>query len=236
VCMQQDMQPDILHIEAFSDNLRGKRILQYIRAGKDRGTPIIDRAEADSADAFARKVLITAGSRPSHELLRTQWNVHYSVSDPKEWILIVTYIVNAPKPLCVVCEDGAELPDIVMKKLASVQGVTIICQRMMTNGLRGLANYDALFFPAIDDIGGNESAMILQALNMLCPGAEDRREWLKELRVAGAGLVWSRQSGISWYDPVETIRTVGGGSHHTVDIISGYLRILADSLSGSGGH
>jgi hypothetical protein len=233
------MQSDILHIEAFSDNLRGKRILQYIRPGRSgSGTPVVDRAEADSADAFARKVLISAAVRPSHELLRTHWDVHYSIADSKEWILIVTYIVNAPKPLCVVCEDGAELPDIVMKKVASVAGVTIICQRLMTNGIRGLNAYDVIFFPPIDDITGNESGAILQALNTLSPGAEDRREWLKELRVAGAGLVWSRQTGICWYDPVETIRTIGfSAKNHTVEIISGYLRVLAELLSGAGaGH
>jgi hypothetical protein len=209
-----------LHIEAFNDNLRGKRILQYIRGRNDAGTPVFETA-------FARKVLVSTGSKPSHELLRTRWDVHYSISDPKEWILIVTYIANAPKPLCVLCEDGAELPDIVMKKVATIQGVTIVCQRLMTNGIGGLNNYDVLFFPPVDDIGGNESAIMLQALNALAPSSEDRREWLKELRIAGAGLVWSRQSGISWYDPAET----ASSNRHSVEVISGYLRILADSLA-----
>jgi hypothetical protein len=230
------MQPDILHIEAFDDSLRGKRILQYVHDGKSRGeTPLIERAEADSADAYARRVLITAATRPSHELFKARWDVHYSISDPREWILIVTYIVNAPKPLCVVCEAGAELPDVVMKKLASVQGVTIICQRNLTmTGVRGINLYDTVFMPPIDDPGSADGSAVLHILGNIMPaGGDDRREWLKELRAGGAGLVWSRNSGICWYDPVETIRTLGGsgGSHANTGLIGGYLRVFADMLS-----
>jgi hypothetical protein len=232
-------QPDILHIEAFDDNLRGRRILQFLGGkAQPQATPIYERAEADSADAFQRKVLITAASASSQEYLRTRWDVHYNLADPKEWILIVTYIVNAPKPLCVVCE-GVDLPDLVMKKIATVAGVTILCQRQLTGGPGGpgsknIGLYDVIFLPVVDDIGGTEANTILHLFNTLSPvgaSSEDRREWLKELRVARAGLVWSRHSGVSWYDPNETVKTIGGNRTHNVGVIAGYLRTLADVLS-----
>ena len=243
--------PGVLQIEAFDENLKGKRILQFI-ASKGRvgaaaaaTTPIFEIAEADSGEVFARKVLVSIPSRPSYEFLRTKWDVHYNISDTREWILIVTYIVNAPKPLCLFCEDGVELPDVVMKKLAAVQGVTIICQRGLGGRIGGanLVGYDVVFLPAIDNVGtgsGPESGAILSILNQLSPVKggiyEDRMEWLKELRITGAGLVWSRASGISWYDPAETIRVAGrsegiAGRGQSPQVISGYLRVLADMLA-----
>jgi hypothetical protein len=222
--------PDVLQIEAFDDGLRGKKILQYVGGGTGSVNSLVNRIEADASEPFARKVLITAAPRPAKELFRTQWDVIFNIADTREWILVVTYIMNAPKPILVVCEDGAEFPEVVLKKLAGIAGLTTLCQRGL-GVAKSARMYDVVYMPVIDDPGSAAATGVLGHLAGLEPsgGREDRRGWLKELRVAGAGLVWSREGGICWYDPVEKIvRQSGGGGMAAV--IADHLQVLADAL------
>jgi hypothetical protein len=238
----------VLTIENFDATLRGTKILQYILKGC-QDAPLYEIAAA-GGEPFSRSILI-APSRAvgAQQFFRTAWDAVFQVraavnqqtansyngtqsqQASQDWSFILTYITNSPKPVCIFVEDGIDPPDAFIKKLP--QTATLIVQK--TIGQRPSSLYDTIYFPPISEANSHEANIILSCLDILLASKnEDRRSWLKELRVAGAGIVWTRfeersqQGAVYWYDPTDTDVAV---NKLPVSVVASHLKVLAGMLS-----
>jgi len=231
----------VLTIENFDTPLRGTRILQYILKGC-QDAPLYEMAAA-GGEPFARSILI-APSRAvgAQQFFRTAWDAVFQVRTgggnsqqqnqqiQQDWSFILTYITNSPKPICIFVEDGIDPPDAFIKRLP--QTATLIVQK--TLGQRPSQLYDTIYFPPVAEAQSQEANIILGCLDILLASKnEDRRSWLKELRVISAGIVWTRyeermqQGAVYWYDSTDTDVAV---SKLPPSVVASHLKVLAGML------
>ena len=99
------------------------------------------------------------------------------------------------------------VPDGVWLKLP--KSVTVLHQ--VSAPLRRLDPYDTVFFAPIEDVTSSYADLVYKQLLVLYKKTytpKEFKEILQELRIAKAGLAWTRQSEAStggslyWYDPV----------------------------------
>jgi hypothetical protein len=85
---------------------------------------------------------------------------------------------------------------------------------MVTTPLRLVQPYDTIFFAPIDDITNPYTDTVLKAIIAVHKKTytqKDLREILQELRVAKAGLAWTKieetgsEGALYWYDPDITV-------------------------------
>ena len=136
--------------------------------------------------------------------LALQYDAIYQVKEQQDWSLILTYFAYAPKPLLVVVED-VQIPDAVWGKLN--KNITFV--HITTTPIANFRHYDAIFFTPVEDISSRCADFIYKQLQVLYKPSysiKEHKEVLQELRVAGAGIAWTRyqeqtQNGsIYWYD------------------------------------
>ena len=238
----------VLTIENFDTPLRGTKILQYTLKGC-QDAPLYEMAAA-GGEPFARSILI-APSRAvgAQQFFRTAWDAVFQVravvsgsnmtansqqqnqQTQQDWSFILTYITNSPKPICIFVEDGIDPPDAFIKRLP--QTATLIVQK--TLGQRPSPLYDTIYFPPVAEAQSQEANIILSCLDILLASKnEDRRSWLKELRVVSAGIVWTKyeerfqQGAVYWYDPADTDVSV---SKLPSSVVASHLKVLAGMLA-----
>ena len=220
---------DVLEIEAFDGDTQGKKILQIVNDSTRTSLANILN------DNYERRVLIST-SRTPYLLFKAKWDVIFTVNDNRDWIHILTYITHAPKSLCVVADDGVDVPEQVLKRIPAAAGVTMVCQRHFRPLATSFTAYDIILLPPISDHGSSDATTCLQILSVILGqgNQEMRRSWLKELRAAGAGIAWSRRAGVTWYDPADVAPTTLASHQNqamlTSLVVAGQLRLLADLL------
>jgi hypothetical protein len=199
---------DTLHLDAFQTGLHGTKILCQGPFVKGKLPPLTDAIHALRAP-FKRKVLLTNTPFSFNKLLAFQYDASFQIREGADWSLALTYILHAPKDVLVVAEDIA-VPDAVWAKLT--KSITFV--HIVTAPLRALSPYDAIFFAPIDDINSNYVDTILKALTLVYKKTftqKDLRDILQELRVAKAGLAWTKveeegpHGALYWYDPDATV-------------------------------
>jgi hypothetical protein len=79
---------------------------------------------------------------------------------------------------------------------------------IVTAPLRAVQAYDTIFFAPVDDLGNSYVDLILKTLVSVYKKTytqKDLKEILQELRVAKAGLSWTKvgetEGSLYWYDP-----------------------------------
>jgi hypothetical protein len=231
----------VMTIENFDTPLRGSKILQFTLKGC-QAAPIYEMAAA-GGEPFARSILVApARAVGAQQFFRTAWDAVFQIAvgaqqqqqqqqSNQDWSFVLTYISNSPKPACIFIEEGIEPPEVFIKRLPAQ--ITLIVQK--TLGTRISPIYDTVFFPPINEPISQEGNAVLGTLDILLAIRNDeRRTWLKELRVAGAGLVWTRvgertQSGsVYWYDPADTEVTV---NKLPASVVASHLKVLASMLA-----
>jgi hypothetical protein len=225
-------------IENFDTPLRGSKILQYTLKGC-QSAPLYEIAAA-GGESFARSILVApARAAAAQQFFRTAWDAVFQIQPlqqqqqhqiQQDWSFILTYISNSPKPTCILIEEGIDPPEAFIKRLP--QHTTLIVQKPL--GSRPSLVYDTIFFPPIGEPVSQEANYVLSVLDILLQNKNDeRRSWLKELRVAGAGIVWTRvaesrsQGAVYWYDPNDTEVRINKLSP---SIVAEHLKILANLL------
>jgi hypothetical protein len=219
---------DTLQIEAFQTNLHGARILCQGPFPEGKHPPILD-AITDKKQPFQKRVLLTHTPYSFSKALPLHYDATFQVTTATDWSLALTYIVHAPKPLLVVAEEVAAIPDGVWPRLT--RGITFV--HSISIPQRQLRPYDAVFFAAIDDATTPFAEFTYKGLQALLGGlgAKEYREIVSELRVAAAGMAWSKvdeptdKGALYWYEPVR---------HHTVESLS--RKQLADLFQFLAGH
>lgn len=192
---------DTIQLESFNQSLHGARILCQ-GPFKKVYPPILDAIQ-NIREPFKKKVLLTNVAF-GLSVMALQYDVVFHVKDSSDWTMLLTYLVNCPKPSLLVIEDIV-IPDGLWSKLTKQTTVVNFASQPVFS----LRPYDAIFFAPIEDLHASQSqytdnmCKILQSVYKANYSPKDHKEILQELRVANAGLVWTRE-GVCWYDPVES--------------------------------
>lgn len=188
-----------IKIDAFNTNLHGCRILCQ-GPFPNKYAPIMESIQK-LKEPFKKKILLTNIAFSFCKYLTLQYDGVFQVKDSQDWTLILTYITYAPKPLLVVSEDIV-IPDALWQKLNKTTFVNI------TSSHINIRPYDAIFFSPIEELSTPYTDYVLKVLQSVYKPSysqKDHKEILQELRVAGAGICWSKheeEGNIYWYDPV----------------------------------
>jgi hypothetical protein len=199
------MAESTIKLDAFNTNLHGCRILCQGPFPKQQYPPIMESIQR-LRDPFKKKILLSKTSFALSRHLPLQYDASFQVKDTHDWTLVLTYLTYAPKPLLMVCEELA-IPEGLWQKL---NRSTTVVHITSSNVLR-LHPYDAIFFAPIEELTISYTDYVyklLQAIHRPNYSQKEHKEILQELRIASAGLAWSKEEegnkggALYWYDPV----------------------------------
>jgi hypothetical protein len=158
-------------------------------------------------EPFKKKILITRAAFSLSKYLTLQYDASFKVTDNNDWTLILTYITYSPKPLLVVVED-TPIPDALWNKI--IRQVTFV--NISSTPVYNTRAYDSIFYTPIEELSSSFAEFVFKQLQTIYNSSytqKEYREILQEIRVAGAGLAWSRHGektmggNLYWYDPVQ---------------------------------
>ena len=200
------MSTDTLHIEAFHSQLHGARILCHGGFTADQMPPLYESIQP-LRTPFKRRILVTGSPLSLCTLLPLPYDAQFHVKDNHDWTMVLTYMTYVVKPLLLVVENLA-IPDAIWQKL---QRTTTVIHMAPVRTPVTLKSYDVIFFPPMETMTREETEWMYTALQTVYRptySAKEHKEVLHEIRVAKAGMCWSRmdeeaQGGaLYWYDPV----------------------------------
>jgi hypothetical protein len=194
----QQRQEESIQIDAFNTNLHGCKILCQ-GPFQTKYAPIMESIEK-LREPFKKKILITRAAFSFSKFLTLQYDAIFQVKDVSDWSLILTYMTYAQKPTLVVIED-VQIPEAFWAKITKAITLVHISSTLVTN----LKPYDAIFFAPIDELSSTLADNVYRQLQTIyrVGSQKEYREMIQELRVAGAGIAWTRFSEqLNWYDPV----------------------------------
>ena len=190
-------QMETVSLENFNTPLNGAKILCYGNFQK-KYPPIMEYIK-DIRNPMKKLVLITNNVFGLNSHFPFHYDAVFQARDSNDWTMIVTHLTYVVKPALVVCD--VLIPDALWKKIGKdVTFIHLMNGAVSQNAVRA---YDCIFFAEDTD-----SHRILQLIYKGTYTPSENKEILQELRVAGAGLVWTRVSepsggNIYWYDPVQ---------------------------------
>ena len=190
-----------IHIEAFNTNIHGCRILCQ-GPFSNKYPPIMEYVQK-LREPFKKKILLTKSAFSFSKSLPLQYDAVFQVKDSNDWTLILTYITYSSKPLLVVTEEIG-IPDGLWQKINKSTTIVNINSSYMLN----IKPYDTIFFSSMEDPSQSYTEYVLKLLQSVYKASysqKEHKEILQELRVAGAGICWTRHEetgNIYWYDPV----------------------------------
>jgi hypothetical protein len=207
------METQTIQLEAFSASLHGAKILYQLPS---TASSIVSLQPPWSEwiqrlrQPFRKAICLTHRLLPFTTSIVPRYDATFQVKDAPDWTLILTYMTYAPKPLLVVVEN-LPIPDGLWQKLTPATTLIHITHQPTIR----LHPYDAIFFAPTEEVHtaySEDSHRILQSLYRASYSLKEHREILQELRVAKAGMAWTRmdsktestaqRGAIYWYDPV----------------------------------
>ena len=197
------MEITTLQIEAFNTNVHGSKILCQGPFQQGKYPPIMDSIQ-HLRQPFKKKILISNTTFSLSKYMPMSYDAHFQVKDSQDWTLALTYMTYAPKPLLVMVEDVG-IPDGLWQKLNR----TTTLVHWVSVPILQIRPYDTIFFAPMDDMVSYSDTVykILQSVYKASYSVKEHKEITQELRVATAGMVWSKveeeaQGRVFWYDPI----------------------------------
>lgn len=199
-----------IEVDAFSTQLHGAKILCQGPFPNGKLPPIMETVQI-LREPFKKKVLLTKSGLTFGKTITLNYDAVFQMMDMSDWTLALTYIVNCQKPTLVIAEEIA-VPDAVWSRLT--KGITFV--QITSTPVRSCTPYDAVFFAPVQEISSTYAEYVhkhLQTIFKATYGLQEYREILQELRIAGAGLAWTRwqenspSGSIYWYDTVGVQRS-----------------------------
>jgi len=190
-----------INIEAFNKCLHGCKILCQ-GPFPNKHPPIMESIQK-LKEPFKKKILLTRAIFSFSKYIPLQYDGVFQVKDTHDWTLILTYITYAPKPLLVVAEE-IPIPDGLWQKLNK----TITFVNITSSYVLNIRPYDTIFFSPIEELATSYTEYVLKLIQSVYKATysqKEHKEVLQELRIAGAGICWTRhedEGNIYWYDPV----------------------------------
>lgn len=195
---------DTISLEAFNTNLHNCRILCQGPFPKSKYPPIMESIQR-LREPYKKKILLSNTAFSLSKYLPLQYDAMFQVKEGSDWTMIITYITYAPKPLLVVSED-ISIPDGLWQKLNRTTTFVNITSSSVLN----VRPYDAIFFAPMEEVVSSYSdyvCKLLQSVYKSSYSQKEHKEIIQELRIAGAGLSWTKvdedgSGSIFWYDTV----------------------------------
>jgi hypothetical protein len=191
---------NVVQLEAFESPLRGRRIRWFVSPGAPALYPPGFQEQCfTESPPFQKRYLITSPQSSEAWKLTDKWDAIFTPTTGIDWSLILTYLLNQPPSVLVLCTPEVQAPIPFFQKCtqAGHKAPTLICLQMLTLPLpQAPVTFDATFYPpakAVDD--HLMDAMQISLENLM---SADRlrtfvvRDALRDLRGAGATLVISR--------------------------------------------
>jgi hypothetical protein len=220
---------ETIKLDAFNTNLHGCRIL--CQGPFPKQYPPIMESIQKLREPFKKRILLSNTPFGISKYLPMAYDTIFQMKESVDWTLLLTYITYAPKPLLVVSEDIV-IPDGLWPKMTRQTTFVNITSATVLH----VRSYDAIFFTPMEDVSNSYADYVfklLQSLYRASYSTKEHREILQELRVAQAGLVWSKvdeesQGGsVCWYDPVSiqaTDRLTPNEMAEVLTVIAGQMR------------
>jgi hypothetical protein len=183
------METSTINIDAFNKNLHGCKILCQGPFPNGKYAPIMESIQK-LREPFKKKILLSRTAFSLSKYIPLQYDATFQVKDMNDWTLILTYITYAPKPTLVVAED-TQIPDAVWQKINR----TITFVNVTTSYTQNIRPYDAIFFSPIEEFTTSYTEYVYKLLQSVYKASytqKEHKEVLQELRVANAGIAWSR--------------------------------------------
>jgi hypothetical protein len=199
------MDTHTVQIDAFNKNLHGCRILCQGPFSNGKYAPIMESIQK-LREPFKKKILLTRAAFSLSKFIPLQYDATFQVKDSQDWTLILTYITYAPKPLLVVAED-VPIPDALWQKINR----TTTFVNITSSNVLNIRPYDTIFFAPIEELTNSYTDYVYKLLQSVYKHSyttKEHKEVLQELRVALAGICWTKYEedtaggAIYWYDPV----------------------------------
>jgi hypothetical protein len=198
---------ETIQLESFQTSLHGARILYTLPTAPTVSLypPFMEWIQS-LRDPFKKRISIRNSTFPLSKHFPLPYDATFHVKESMDWTLILTYITYAPKPLLVVVEDMS-IPDGLWQKLTRATTVLHITSTPIVR----LSPYDAIFFAPTEELTTNYveyTHRILQSIYRASYTLKEHKEILQEVRVAKAGLAWTKvdeerpTGAMYWYDPV----------------------------------
>uniref|UniRef100_A0A6C0KTT0 Uncharacterized protein n=1 Tax=viral metagenome TaxID=1070528 RepID=A0A6C0KTT0_9ZZZZ len=194
-----------IKIDAFNTNLHGCRLLCQGPFPKGQVPPIMESIQK-LREPFKKKILLSHTAFSLSKYVPVQYDAVFQIKDGQDWTLALTYMTYAPKPLLIISED-LTIPDGLWQKLN--RSMTFV--NITSSPIINVRAYDAIFFAPIQEASPFMEYVYktLQTFYRTSYTQKEHKEIVNELRVAGAGIAWSKvdeesQGGsIFWYDPIQ---------------------------------
>jgi hypothetical protein len=195
-----------IQIDAFNTNLHGCRILCQGPFPTSKYAPIMESIQK-LREPFKKKILLTKAAFSLNKYLPLQYDATFQARDVQDWTLILTYLTYAPKPLLIVAEN-VPIPDGLWQKINRTITFVNITSSYQVN----IRPYDAIFFAPIEELGSQYTEYVYKVLQSIYKSQytqKEHKEILQELRVANAGICWTKYEesapggSVYWYDPVQ---------------------------------
>jgi hypothetical protein len=219
---------ETIRLDAFQANLHGTRILCQGPFPKSQYPPIMDYIQT-LRDPFKKRILLTNTPFGISRYFPLQYDTVFHMKDTVDWTLLLTYATYAPKPLLIVSEDII-IPEGLWAKMSRQTTFVNITKSMVLNA----RPYETIFFAPMEDHTMSYADYVHKLLQSVYRGSystKEHKEILQELRVASAGLAWSKvgeeQNGsLCWYDPV----SVQTGDKMPPSQIADVLQVLSEQM------
>lgn len=220
---------ETIKLDAFNTNLHGCRIL--CQGPFPKQYPPIMESIQKLREPFKKRILLSNTPFGISKYLPMAYDTVFHMKEAIDWTLLLTYITYAPKPLLVVSEDIV-IPDGLWLKITRQTTFVNITSATVLH----VRSYDAIFFTPMEDVSNSYADYVfklLQSLYRASYSPKEHREILQELRIAQAGLVWSKvdeesQGGsVCWYDPVSiqaADRLTPNQMAEVLSVIAGQMR------------
>lgn len=217
------MSGAFVQLEELDERLRGKRILTYLPSAANQSLSYIRLMVSNvqaGGEPFVRIICVTNSSlyRAYSDGLGATLIV--GPRDNTDWSLILTACTAHPSTLIVVFPD-CKAPDALLGRLPAAS--TLIQFRSLEESWTSRL-YGFYFFPHVADMAGSDADLVIKRVTELQHSVPDLRSVLKELRLAGAGLVLA--SGLHWWDAREEVP----GLRRRPEITAALLHFLADTV------
>lgn len=228
---------NVVHLEAFESNLRGKKIQWFINSSTCQYPPGFQEQLITDSPQFQTRILITSPTSSEAWKLVDNWNIIYSVKNNHDWSLLLTVIINQENlyNTLVVFSPEVIVPGGFFQKIQSSikQGKTatyLLLTYLHSVNVQTLSMMyiEALFFPGshtLDEQSIDKLQLVLQVLSPSVLKGLVLRDSLRELRSAGAGFVLSslesslRQSTLYWYYASESDKKQESGIQHILQAL-----------------
>jgi hypothetical protein len=219
---------ETIRLDAFHANLHGSRILCQGPFPKQKSPPILESIQ-NLREPFKKRLLLTNTAFGVSKYLSLDYDTVFHMKETVDWTLLLTYATYAPKPLLIISEDII-IPDGLWPKLSRQTTFVNITSSLVFNA----RPYDTVFFAPMEDHTMSYAEYVhklLQTVYRATYSTKEHKEILQELRVASAGLAWSKvgeeQNGsLCWYDPV----SVQTGDKMLPSQIADVLQVIAEQM------